>query len=400
MRTDWTHPRAAATVVAASPDADILAEITSGLAAGSDLHALLQRFLDPVMRIAGAQAGVVRVLDPEGGRLRTVSQLGLPAAVAQSESLVDPACGVCGSAFARDVIASDVHLVPCLRRSDAAYFGAECRQVVAVPLTHRGSVLGLYTLFHARPVELRDDTSALLKTIGELLGLALNNARLEHEALRSAVLLERQTMAAEVHDSVAQTLAFVKMRMPLLQQAVRDHDRDGALKYCNDVRQAVSSAHTNLRHIVQQFRAPMDPLGLKHALHAGIAAFSDQTGIKVSLDDRAPGLRLPPAHETQVFRIVQEALSNIGKHAGARHAWVTIAHAPGGIDVLIEDDGSGLAAAPAAAAGENPDAHFGLEIMRQRAARLAGRLDVAPRAGGGTRLQLHFPAPAGDGARA
>lgn len=366
----------------------ILGDLASGLAAGGDLHALLQRFLAPVMRIAGARAGAVRVLSPGGDRLEMVSHLGLPESVAAAEHSVDPACGACGAAFTRDVIVCDSKLLQCARHGKEVYFGHECRHVVAVPLTHRGNVLGLYTLFYAEAVLLAEDTAALLKTIGELLGLALHNARLERENLQATVLAERQAMAAEVHDSVAQTLAFVKMRMPLLQAAIRVHDDGNALKYCADVRQAVSSAHTNLRHILTQFRAPMDPLGLKHALHSSILSFNELTQVELLYEDRAPDLRLSAAQESQVFRIVQEALANIAKHASAQHAWLTIDRAQGRVDILVEDDGGGIAASTPA------ESHFGMDIMRQRAQRLGGDIEVGPREGGGTRLRVHFPDPA------
>ena len=80
----------------------------------------------------------------------------------------------------------------------------------------------------------------MLKSVGELLGLALHNANLERENLRATVAGERQMMAAEVHDSVAQTLAFVKMRMPLLEEAVLEHDDARSLRYIGEVRQALS----------------------------------------------------------------------------------------------------------------------------------------------------------------
>lgn len=367
----------------------ILGDLASGLAAGGDLHALLRRFLAPVMRIGGAHAGAVRVLSASGEHLELVSQLGLPDAVVVAERLVDRDCGACGAAFARDVLVCDSALVECARHGDGRYFGHECRHVVAVPMNHGGHVLGQYTLFYAQPTVLAPDTAALLKTIGELLGLALHGARLERENLQATVLAERQALAAEVHDSVAQTLAFVKMRMPLLEAAVRAHDDDSALRYCSDVRQAVGGAHTNLRHILTQFRAPMDPLGLKHALHSSILSFNELTRIELSYDDRAPDLRLSAAQESQVFRIVQEALANIAKHAGAQHAWLTIERAQGRVELLVEDDGAGMADTSPA------ESHFGIDIMRQRAQRLGGDIEVGPREGGGTRLRVHFPDPAG-----
>ena len=80
-------------------------------------------------------------------------------------------------------------------------------------------------------------------------------------------------MAAEVHDSIAQTLAFVKMRMPLLQDAMQRTTRRRACSYCADVRKRSEQAHTNLREVLTHFRAPMDPLGLTHALRSSVVAF-------------------------------------------------------------------------------------------------------------------------------
>lgn len=395
MRTDWPElkveqPRPQG---ARAPDAGILAEITAGLAAGTELHGLLGQFLLPIMQIAAAQAGAVRVLSPDGERLQMVSQVGLPEHVAWSERAVDPACGTCGAAFARETIVAASDVAHCARRSEDAFFGQQCRHLMAVPLTYRGRVLGLYTLFLEQAPSIDPGASALFKSIGELLGLALHNAALERDRLRATVLAERQAMAAEVHDSIAQTLAFVKMRMPLLHEAIATHDEAAALKYSADVRQAVTSAHGNLREVLAHFRAPVDPLGLKHALQACVSSFLELNEVDLSFDDRVPELRLSVAQEFQVQRVVQEALANIAKHSRATRAWLTISRQRSEIDVLVEDDGAGLATADPG----DGQAHYGLDIMRQRAASLCGSLEVSARDGGGTRLRLRFPIEPVDG---
>jgi two-component system nitrate/nitrite sensor histidine kinase NarX len=392
MRTDWPEQRVELPPPTGrrSADAGILAEITAGLAAGTDLHGLLGQFLKPVMQLAGARAGAVRVLSPEGDRLQMISEVGLPEHVVSAERAVDPACGMCGSAFTRDTIVSASDVGYCARRSHDDYFGRECKHLLAVPLTYRGRVLGLYNLFFDARPGVDDESKALFKSIGELLGLALHNALLERETLRVTVLAERQAMAAEVHDSIAQTLAFVKMRLPLLQEAITSRDETSALKYCADVRQAVSSAHSNLREVLAHLRAPMDPLGLQHALQASIRAFHELTQVDLSFDDDVAELQLSVAQEFQVLRIVQEALANIAKHARARRAWLTIGRQRDHIDVMIEDDGAGVDA-PAAPPGH---AHYGLDIMRHRASSLGGTLEVGAREGGGTRVHLCFPAEA------
>ena len=209
---------------------------------------------------------------------------------------------------------------------------------------------------------------------------------LEGDALRAALLRQRQAMAAEVHDSVAQTLAFVKMRMPLLHEAIAAQETAKALRYCEDVRQAVGAAHTNLRQLLSEFRAPMDPQGLEHALRSAILVFSQRTQIALDFDDPVAELHLSATQESEVFHIVQESLANIAKHASARRAWLRIRQRVGGIEVVVEDDGTGPAA-DAVATG----AHFGLDIMRERVVRLGGQLGIGPREGGGMRVQLSFP---------
>jgi two-component system, NarL family, nitrate/nitrite sensor histidine kinase NarX len=396
MQTDWPELRVARPPTRRAGDAGLLAEITAGLAAGSDLHGLLARFLTPVMQIAGARAGAVRVLSADGDRLQMISQVGLPEHVVSAERSVDPACGVCGAAFTRDIIVTAGDLRHCARRSEDTFFGHQCHHLTAVPLTYRGRVLGLYNLFLDGPPAADAEAAALLKSIGELLGLALHNAALERETLRATVMAERQAMAAEVHDSIAQTLAFVKMRLPLLSEAITTHDEASALKYAADVRRAVTDAHVNLREVLAHFRAPMDPLGLKHALQATVMSFCDLNEVELAFDDQVPGLQLSVAQEFQLLRVVQEALANVAKHSRARHAWLTLAQRRGEVEVRVEDDGAGLRPADP----HDGLAHYGLDIMSQRARGLGGSLEVGAREGGGTRVQLRFPLePVEGGAR-
>ena len=363
----------------------LLAEIAADLSSGSDLQALLQRFLEPVMRLAGARAGAVRVLSDDGRRLELVSEVGLPQHVACAERAVDRHCGVCGAAADGDRIAWSRNVESCARRSAAVYFGRECRRVMAVPLQHRARTLGIYNLFFERDEEPPAEIGTVLKSVGELLGLALHNARLERDNLRATIAGERQMMAAEVHDSVAQTLAFVKMRMPLLEEAVLGHDDERSLRYIGEVRQALSQAHGSLREIISHFRAPLDPRGLLHALRASAEGFRLRTGVEIEFDNRAGRLVLSAAQEAQVFHIVQEALANIEKHAGARHVRLAVELRGAELEVVVEDDGAGFAA------GDGAPGHHGMKIMDERARRLGGTLVLGEREGGGARVCLRFP---------
>ncbi len=357
----------------------------------AEIELPLQRFLEPLIRLAGAQAAVVRVLGAQGDRLSIVASLGLPATVLEMERSVASDCGACGAALAHHKPASDDDLQHCARRTRDAYFGQSSRRILAVPLTHRGRATGVATFFFADLRAIDADVSALIEGLGSLIGLALADEANHRESLEAAFADQRKAMAADVHDSLAQTLSFVKMRMPLLQDAIGSGDAGTALRYCEDVRKAVGSAHTNLRQLLTEFRVPVAPQGLKRALRSSILMFSQRTRVPLEFDDQAPDVSLSAIQESQVFHIVQEALTNIAKHASARHAWLRLRLAGGRLEVTVDDDGCG--------APDEDDLggahHFGLDIMRERAARLGGRLDIGPREGGGMRVQLSFPVAAG-----
>jgi two-component system nitrate/nitrite sensor histidine kinase NarX len=204
------------------------------------------------------------------------------------------------------------------------------------------------------------------------------------------VLHERQMLANEVHDAVAQTLYYMKMRLPLLHDAMLQHDDERSLKYHADLRQAVSEAHASLREILTHYRTRMDPKGLLHALHALQAGYHDRSGVPLMIDNRVADLALSVEQEMQVFHIVQEALVNVGKHAHASRASVLIEQRAGSLEILVEDDGAGLP--PGAGPAALGESHFGLEIMQERAQRAGGTLTIQPRPGGGTQVRLCIPA--------
>lgn len=367
------------------PDTAILAEITAGLSSGRDLPELLGRLLEPVVRLAHAQGGAVRLLDRSDNQFHLVSQIEPPPQLCRGELQADHHCGFCGQAASAPRVVWAQELSPCLANADAG----STHQMLAVPLQHRGEVLGVYNLFYSQAREPGEDVLALLKSVGELLGLALHNARLESENLRATLLHERQLMAAEVHDSVAQSLAFVKMRLPLLRDAMQTRDDARALQYFDELRGSVSQAHASLRGVLTHFRAPMDPQGLVYALGASAQTFRRSTGSELEFVNELPGLQLAQDRESQVFYIVQEALNNVARHAAAQHTWLRIAAAPDQchtVQVLVEDDGAGLPSRP-----DTGSSHYGLSIMQERARRIGGTLEVGPRRGGGTVVRLSFP---------
>jgi len=377
----------------------VVSALTAEVTLDGDLEPLLERFLIAILALAGAQAGAVRVLTDDGKSMRLVAQQGLPANVQSAERLVARDCGMCGVAAGSDVLGWVDDVRTCAKNTEHAYFGLQCQRVLAISLPYGGQVLGIYNLFFDTNTTVNPQMETMLRLIGQLLGLALHNARIERERLRVTVMKERQEMVNEVHDTIAQTLAYVRMRLPLLNEAMLAHDDQRSLKYLTDVKKGVGEVHDKLREVMTYFRTRMDPLGLLHALQGVADGYFDRVGISLEIRNSAHSLNLTDEQEVQVFYIVQEALANIAKHSMARRAIVSIARDPQQLEFRIEDDGLGMddpsvSTLVTLAKGLAPSNHFGLEIMQSRAKRLGGSLVVGPNDGGGTRVRLLLPVAA------
>ncbi len=387
---------------------DIFSAVSASLADEDDVEELLGRFLGTMLKLTHANAGAVRVVTSDGRHLRLVAARGLPPEVVERERLVPIDCGQCGNAIADNHSRYEIDLHACAVRTQHPYFDRDCQAMVVVPLQHGGQLQGTYNLFLPERFELPEEVALLFRSISEHLGMALENARLKRENLRITLMNERQMMAAEVHDSLAQTLAYMKMRMALLQDALREEGRDsdeGAGKYAADVSQALDEAYGQLRALLSQFRNRMDPMGLQQALTRLSGDFQNRTGIALDYRNRVKDLRLTVDQEAQVFFIVQEALANVGRHSEATQARLTIEGAGDHYVVTVDDNGRGgqgffAIANRTGGFEEHPHLrdHFGLSIMRERARLIGGRVEVANLPSGGFRVRLTFPAvsPAGN----
>ncbi len=209
---------------------DIFSAVSASLADEDDVEELLGRFLGTMLKLTKANAGAVRVVTTDGKHLRLVAARGLPPDLVELERLVPIDCGQCGNAIADNHSRYEIDLHECALRTHHPYFERDCQAMVVVPLQHGGQLQGTYNLFLPERFELPEEVALLFRSISEHLGMALENARLKRENLRITLMNERQMMAAEVHDSLAQTLAYMKMRLALLQDVLHDRDDDDACK--------------------------------------------------------------------------------------------------------------------------------------------------------------------------
>ena len=355
-------------------------------------NSMLDAFLVTVVRLAGAHAGAVRALSPDGDKLRLVAAWGLPEEVLAREALIDP-CGVCGDALRGDGVQVADDPARCGSLAVDSYFKKVCTGTVAVPLEYKGRSVGVFTLFFDGVHSLRAEVIHLLRPVGQLFGLALENERLERESLHSSLVHERQTMAAEIHDSLAQSLTYMRMRMPLLQDAILREDQPRASKYAKDVNDELGTASRRIRELVTHFRAGMDAQGLQRALEQTADTFFERSGITLEFDSREAVPKLSADSEIQIYYIVQEALANVRRHSGARSATLRIERVGGEILITVQDDGRGFPPeaqrADAAAAADR--ASFGLEIMRDRAQAVGARIAFDNVPGAGARVSVRLP---------
>lgn len=198
---------------------------------------------------------------------------------------------------------------------------------------------------------------------------------------------ERGRVARELHDGPVQSLSVLSMRLGLLEGSAAGEDVRERL---GDVRLALRRTIAELRRMMQDLRpSALDDLGLVDALHDFASARCDAAGVRLEWHVTGTRRRLTPPVETAVFRIVQEGVTNIVRHAQARTARVAIAFEDGALFATVEDDGVGIP--PARSGGAVGAEGVGIIGMRERAALLGGTLEIGPGPGSGTRVTTKIP---------
>ncbi|WP_198320756.1 histidine kinase [Azohydromonas aeria] len=263
-----------------------------------------------------------------------------------------------------------------------------------LPLRRSGTLLG--TLLIQRPgAALPPPAQHLAEAFAGLTALAIAEVCRGHEERRMALMEERSAIAAELHDSLSQSLAFMKIQVAQLQRAARRETQQPALAQAVDeLRDGLSAAYRQVRELIAAFRTQLHAGGLAAAVQEAVEELRQRSGLDTVFEHDIAGCRLEPNEEFHVMQIVREALFNTVKHAGATRARVDMRLATDGrLHVRIEDDGCGLPADP------GPRDHHGLAVMQQRAQALGGRLALHAGTPRGTVVALDF-APQGGVAEA
>ncbi|MEO8418785.1 MAG: histidine kinase [Methylophilaceae bacterium] len=226
----------------------------------------------------------------------------------------------------------------------------------------------------------------LVEVTAQLFAVSMGFQAREQEGRRVALLEERAVIARELHDSLAQSLSYMKIQIARLQsQFGNDVQKAGAVEIVNDLRVGLDNAYRELRELLSTFRVQMDVRGLDYALREAIDEFSQRSSLSFTLDNRLVDCRLSVNEEFHLLQVVREGLSNIVRHSGASTVVITLVLQPTGeVMVTIDDDGLGCAFK------EQEPHHYGLTIMTERAGFLGGEIQILPRRRGGTRVRLLF----------
>ena len=257
------------------------------------------------------------------------------------------------------------------------------RRIVVVPLIDAERVNGALPIFIKDAGGLPREKVRILETVGHHISNALANMRRAEEKHRLAVLEERSVIARELHDSIAQSLSYLKIQVTRLEKQL-DNPADARI-IAQELRHGLNSAYRELRELITTFRLRIDERGFTAALEETIEEYSARLGFDITLANTLAGIVLSGNEEMHVIRIIREALTNSEKHAGATAVGIDIAvDSDYRVKIVISDNGRGFDPS------QIPPNHYGTTIMRDRTQSLGGDIHIDSRPGAGTRIVLSF----------
>jgi signal transduction histidine kinase len=376
-----------------SRDLVTMSTIAEALNRSLDVREALERALRELVALMRVTSGWIFLRS--GNEFRSVVAENLPHELATNQMERMRGDCRCLQMLRDGELTQAVNIVNCLRLEKA---GWDHPRHVTVPLRTANDIVGAMNLVLPKRRTLTSRELSTLSAIGHQIGLAAERARLyeevrEKDALRGELLEklisahedERRRIARELHDEAGQALTALILNLEVAEQSQRGLDTAQLAK----LKGIAEHTLTEVRRLIYDLRPSiLDDFGLAAALRSYVRETIEPQGIEVTMNIAGLHDRLPSYVETAVFRIVQEALTNILKHAGATRAEVDVAQRNGRIEMTIADDGRGFNFNEVTT---NREGGMGLLGMRERAGLLGGTMTIhsAPRAG--TRLEVAIP---------
>lgn len=366
----------------------ILNEIAKALNQSIDLDEALPTTLAQVVDLFDLQTGWIWLLREETERPYLAAAQNLPPALADNPRRMAGDCYCLDTFRAGDLEgAANVNVITCSRLYGLVDGTDGLRHHASVPLYAHGKRLGVMNVASENWRELSPEDLRLLYTVGDLLGMAVERIRLYSRSMQVGAIEERNRLAREIHDTLAQGLAAVTLH---LESADALLDADGGKERVQQaVQQALRMTRANLeearRSVLDLRAAPLEGRSLSAALSGLAQTSAGDSNVEVIYVERGSTRPLPVRVEAGLFRIAQEALNNVIQHAGARKARMTLETTAEAVRLIVEDDGRGFVAEQA------PEGRFGLVGLSERARLLGGHLRLETSPGTGTRVDVTIP---------
>ena len=356
------------------------------------LDMVLQKVVDQARLLLGARYGALSVIDEEN-RIEEFLTSGISA---EERARIGPppvGHGVLGVVLleAHRLRLADIRKHP--RSVGFPPHHPQMKTLLAVPILCSGPFRGNLYLANkgdGSETEFTDYDEESLVRFATTAAIAIDNAYLHSRIKALAVSEERLRIAHEMHDGLAQVLAYVNTKAQAVREYLRTGRGEEATKHLDQLAGAAREVYSDVRESIIGLRAAAVPgKSIADILNDYVATWEAQNGIECRLELRGD-MALPPASELQVLRIVQEALANVRKHAKAAHAEVRIEPDDYRIRITVQDDGIGFNPGELSRS-EFP--RFGLATMRERAEAVGGALRLESAPGLGTRVEIEIPIP-------
>lgn len=367
-----------------------LSEVVALSSSGQSQHTLLQTALERALPVMGAEMGGIWLGRPDGG-LRIAAWSGFDEELQRALAGFDPGEGLLGRVHATGapIALADISQSPRLARAVVREEGLHA--FAAVPLLVGGRTLGVLGIFSHVQGGFSPEAVALMTSIGQQIALVLENSdllqRVEAQARSVAALQERERIADEIHDGIAQNLSYLFLQLDQLADSVGHTPAEvlrGRLGKLQGVLEATTGEVRGLIARLQEVPAP--PASLSRGLREEARRLGGELGIAVHLEVAPDAdLAVDAATAAEVGRIMGEALRNAAHHGHAADARVALTRHEGAIHLTISDDGAGFDPAQTVQDGRK---HFGLKVMDARARRIGGHLSIESAPGRGTHVEL------------
>ena len=368
----------------------VLNAIARELNRSVDLSEALEFTLSQVAELLGLRTGWIWLMNESSSTPYLAASQNLPPALANDPRRMDGA----GYCYCLDTYkkgdlsgAANVNVLTCSRLKGLVDGTGGLRYHASIPLYAGDEKLGVMNVASPDWRSLSSEDLQLLYTIGDLLSIAVERARLFARSTQLGAVEERNRLAREIHDTIAQGLTATTLQ---LESADALLDIGSSTERAREpLRRALSLTQSNLeearRSVLDLRAAPLEGRSLSEALQALVNGWETETGVPVRFQAVNGSRPLPPRVEVALYRICQEALTNVARHAEARRVTVRLVATPEQVQLTIEDDGLGFDASDTA-----EDRH-GLVGMNERARMLGGALDLSTRPGAGTHVRVTVP---------